>query len=272
MGTAKVGPTTASGLVCVLGAMLAAFLAPQVGCKEPENPSVNRVTHPERPFLYEAEFARTPGLAALPHQVVIHDLEPSGSTGLVENVSQHALDRGSYRFGIAPGDPWVRQLTLDDENGKRQVALDAGSDCVNVQLESGTYRLALVHDGKTISSPRVAFVRRLGASPPLVGDAGIPHDGFWALAPDDPTGQGRLGRLRAPPPPITFGDSGVYTAVQPVVADFSSRQIDLYALFNLTVLGGNLGGPGPWIFGSGPLDLTVLDSAPSSTLVASPDG
>jgi|GEM_PF-294109 uncharacterized protein YjbI with pentapeptide repeats len=266
----------ASGLVCGLGALVAVFLASQIGCKEPESPRVTRVTHPERPFLYEAEFARTPGLAALPHQVVIHDLEPSGSTGLVENVSQHALDRGSYRFCIAPGDPWVRQLTLDDETGKRRVAIGAGSDCVDLQLDTGTYRVALLHDGKTIAGPhRVAFVRRLSApSPPLVDDAGQPQLGWWALAPDDPTGQGRVGRLRAQPPPVNFGTTGGYPAVEPIVADFSSRQVDAFALFDFQFLGGNApGGPVPEILSQNlPLDMTVFDPAPSSTLVVNAEG
>jgi len=41
----------ASGLVCGLGALVAVFLGSQIGCKEPENPRVTRVTHPERRFL-----------------------------------------------------------------------------------------------------------------------------------------------------------------------------------------------------------------------------
>jgi hypothetical protein len=38
------------------------------------------MTHPERPFLREAEFGAAPTLAARQDQVVVYDLEPSASS------------------------------------------------------------------------------------------------------------------------------------------------------------------------------------------------
>ncbi|RPH65348.1 MAG: pentapeptide repeat-containing protein, partial [Myxococcaceae bacterium] len=267
------GPGDAGGRArFVRGALLAVVLGLQAGCKDQH---AENVTQPERPFLYEAEFSRTAPLAALAHQVVIHELEESSSGRLAENVSRHALEAGSYTFCIERDDPWVRQLLLDDEEGRRRVALQAGSDCVTLELGRGNYRLTLLHDGKSIAGPhRVAFVRRLNASPPLLTDAGVPRSGWWALAPDDPTGQGRVGRLRAQPPPQSL-DSFFYPSVEPVVADFSSRQVDEYALFNLEALGGNAPlGPLPQIlYQQFPLDVTTdILSVPSSTLVANASG
>lgn len=51
---------TGSRLACALGVALTVFLASQVGCHDPERPRITHVTDPERPFLYEAEFARDP--------------------------------------------------------------------------------------------------------------------------------------------------------------------------------------------------------------------
>jgi uncharacterized protein YjbI with pentapeptide repeats len=66
-------------------------------------------------------------------------------------------------------------------------------------------------------------------------DGGGAKDGYWAIEPDpatDPSGQKRHGRLYAPPPPRKFGNLNSNSAM-PVVADYSSQQIDETGLFYL---------------------------------------
>ena len=260
-------------------AALLAVLSLQIGCKEEHAPA--NLIQPERPFLYEADFARTPTLAALPDQVVVVDLEPTGAAqATAEDLSRHELEAGVYRFCIEKGDPYLEHLRLEDGEGHAAVDLDASTECADVHLDAGTYRLRLRHRGADISGAhRVAFFRRMNLNSSLLRDGGVPLPGWWALAPDDPTGKMRAGRLHALPPPRNICDGGVcYPGVEPIVADFSSQQIDDTALFDFSHLGGEgIGGPYlvPGIrFGLYPLDLTWLlpGTAAPSALVAWSDG
>ena len=76
--------------------------------------------------------------------------------------------------------------------------------------------------------------------PPIIDSkTGAPKQGYWALQPDpalDPTGGRRAGRVRAQPPTRALSD--FYNAVQPLIADFSSAQIDGLRPVNFTILGG----------------------------------
>jgi uncharacterized protein YjbI with pentapeptide repeats len=132
-----------------------------------------------------------------------------------------------------------------------------------------------MHDGNSLGNDhRAAFLHRVGVRPRLVDDNGVPAAGFWALRPDDPTGQKRLGRLRALPPPRVF-DSFLYPSAEPIVADFANTQIDASALFNFENLGGNapLGAVPFILLNRHPLDLTVdLLNIPSATFIANFDG
>jgi uncharacterized protein YjbI with pentapeptide repeats len=68
--------------------------------------------------------------------------------------------------------------------------------------------------------------------PPLLDSAGHPAGGWWALRPVpafDPSGQRRLGRIRALPPTSSFAE---FSKARPVIADFASQQIDGTALFD----------------------------------------
>ncbi len=222
------------------------------------------MTHPERPFLREAEFGAAPTLAARQDQVVVYDLEPSASQSLIENVSRLELEAGDYTFCLEKDDPYLARLEVQDAEGHAAVGLDGSSGCVDVHLGAGTYRLLLLHRGNAIGAAhRLAFLHRLESNPTLVGDGGVPRIGWWALAPNDPTGKLRPGRLHAQPPPRVLGNnSNLYGAAEPIVADFSTQQIDETALFNFTNLGGGgifnekvpLVRSGPY-----PLDLTVAD-------------
>ena len=260
------GRWSAVGLLCAV--------VLQTGCKE-EHPPLAPLTLPARPFLSEGEFTQTPTLAALQHQVVVFDLEPTGAgQGTAEDFSRYALETGRYRFCIEAGDPYLQRLTLETTDGQSLVEVDASSGCREVQVGRGTYGLRLRHTGVT-GAHRLGFVRRLAAIPPLIGDGGVPAPGWWALAPDDPMGQGRAGRLRALPPPQSLGDAGLYPAVEPIVADFSSQLIDDTGLFDFSHLGGG-GEFGPGLVpriraGPTPLDMTVLNSGPSA-LVANTAG
>jgi uncharacterized protein YjbI with pentapeptide repeats len=257
-------------------AALLALLAAQTGCKE--DPALASLTRPERPFLYEADFARTPNLAALPDQVVVIDLEPTNAAqATAEDLSRHELQAGAHRFCIEKGDPSFEHLRLEDGEGRAVVDLDASAECADVHLEAGTYLLRLRHRGAGIGSAnQVGFFRRLSSGFSPLRDGGVPLPGWWALAPDDPTGKERQGRLHALPPPRTICDGGTcYLPGLPIVADFSSRQIDDTALFDFSHLGGE-GVGGPYLIpgirsGPYPLDLT-WDLPGSSVLIAVSDG
>lgn len=217
-------------LLCALGAL--------TGCKD-EQP-LAPLTLPARPFLTEAEFTQTPALAARQNQVVVFDLEPTGTAqATAEDVSRYELEAGAYRFCIEDGDPYLQHLSVETPEGQRVVDLDASAGCRDVQLGAGIYRLRLRHLWTDASGThRLAFLHRLDANPTLIGDGGVPRAGWWALAPDDPTGKGRAGRLRAQPPARSYGDGGIYPVAEPITADFSSQQFDDNALFDFSNLGG----------------------------------
>ena len=261
------------GRLSVVGIGALCAVALQTGCKD-EQP-LAPLTLPARPFLSEGEFTQTPTLAALQNQVIVFDLEPTGAgQGTAEDVSRYALETGRYRFCIEAGDSYLQHLGLETTDGQSVVDVDASSGCREIQVGAGTYRLRLRHAGVT-GAHRLAFVRRIDATSPVIGDGGVPAPGWWALAPDDPTGQGRAGRLRALPPPQNFADAGIYLAVEPIVADFSSQQIDDTGLFDFSHLGGG-GENGPGLVpriraGPTPLDMTVLLPGPSA-LVANTAG
>jgi len=263
-------PPLGSPRVLLLAPLLA-LLAVQTGCKEDQPPA--DLTHPERPFLQEAEFGGEPTLAARQDQVVVYDLEPGASQALTENVSRHELEAGDYTFCLEQ-DAYLARLLVMDADGHSAVDLDGSSPCISAHLDAGTYHLRLFHRGTALAGAhRLAFLHRREPSMTLLGDAGVPQIGWWAMAPNDPTGKLRPGRLRALPPPRAIGDnSNFYQAAEPIVVDFTSQQIDENALFNFT----NLGGGGIFnqtvpLLRSGlyPLDLTVFDQdIPSSTWIA----
>ena len=245
-----------------------------LGCggKEHQAP----VTDPARRFFYEAEFSRTRALSARSSQVVIHDLEPtSGPGALAENLSHHRLEDGTYRFCVEPGDRFVKRLIVEDDDGNVRAQVDASTPCADLRLQAGTYQLRTFHDGSAIhGAHRVGFVHRKKSSPLLGSTPSVPQQGFWALAPDDPTGQQRPGVLRALPPDQNL-DSTFYPQVEPIVADFSSKLIDARALFNFESLGGDapLGNVPYMDYINRPLDITVdIFSSPSSSFVLNTGG
>ena len=118
----------------VLLALLLCALALVSGCKEDQPPA--SLTQPERPFLYEADFARTPTLAARQDQVVVVDLEPTGGPqATAEDLSRYELEAGMYRFCIEKGEPYLEHLRLEDGEGQAAVDLDASAECVDVHLD-----------------------------------------------------------------------------------------------------------------------------------------
>jgi uncharacterized protein YjbI with pentapeptide repeats len=61
-----------------------------------------------------------------------------------------------------------------------------------------------------------------------------PLGGFWAVRPDpDYDVEHRQGRMRVLPPTVAFDSQNCYPQAMPVIFDFSSSQIDNYALFQL---------------------------------------
>jgi uncharacterized protein YjbI with pentapeptide repeats len=262
---------------------LLSLLTLAAGCGGEVQSEPSMVTKPERPFFYEQEFAENPTLAAQPHQTVILDLQPA-SSGLAafEHVTWYQLDEGTYTFCMEEDDPYLQSLILENEAGVSVLKLERASGCVEATLPSGNYRMRIFHDGSAIAegeAHRVAFVHTEKPSVPLLDGSGIPRSGFWALRPDpslDPSGHRREGRVRAVAPPKNL-DGVFYTAVEPLMVDFSSKQIDDTALFNFQSLGGNapLGGVPFVLSDQFPLDLTVLLGDPktsSSILFADANG
>jgi hypothetical protein len=180
---------------------------------------------------------------------VVVDLEPTGGAQqTAENLSRHELEAGPHRFCIEKGDPSFEHLRLEDGEGHAVVDLDASAECADVHLEAGTYLLRLRHRGANITGGhQIGFFRRLSSGFSPLGDGGAPLPGWWALAPEDPTGKQRPGRLHALPPPRTVCDGGTcYPPALAIVADFSSQQIDDTGLFDFSHLGGE-GISGPYL-------------------------
>jgi len=257
----------ASRLRGVLSVALLSLLTLVAGCGEGAQSEPSMVAQPERDFFYERDFAENPALAAQAQQSVILDLEPaSAGHAVVEDVTRYQLDEDTYTFCLEEDDADLQSLILENEAGASVVNLERSSGCVDATLPAGDYRMRIFHDGSTIAAGEahhVAFVHIEKRSVPLLDGTGVPRSGFWALRPDpslDPSGQRREGRVRALPPPQNLQDFfGLYTKLEPLIADFSSKQIDDTALFNFQGLGGEVFGPLPFVLsGRFPLNIASL--------------
>jgi uncharacterized protein YjbI with pentapeptide repeats len=199
--------------------------------------------------LYERDFVADPALAALSKDVVLFDLEPSprGQPTRTQ-LARYDLDAGTHTICLDADDPFLTEVVLEDGHGKKLLRLHRPHgpkgegkgrpkprkpECAQVTLAAGTYTLRVTHDGGSIAGAhRVAFAQPTSASPSLLDETGILVGGFWALRPDphlDPLR--RLGRVHAPPPDQSVPGTP-FTAIRPLLADFTARQIDDAGLFN----------------------------------------
>jgi uncharacterized protein YjbI with pentapeptide repeats len=231
-----------------------------------ERPKPRDLSRPRRSprHLHEREFAEAPEMAALPHNVVILDLEPASSAQeeLRENVVRYRLNDGTYNFCLGKDDPHLSALTLADDAGQALVKVDRSTGCLQAKLSSGTYRMSIWHDASAIEGAGlVAFVQAPEPIVPLRTDTGL-RGGYYALRPDpasDPTGKQRQGRLRALPPPQNI--DVINPKVMPVIADWTSQQIDDTALFYLADDTGTTDPNNPHrpriLSGNSPLNITL---------------
>jgi uncharacterized protein YjbI with pentapeptide repeats len=201
--------------------------------------------------LYEQDFVSNPALAALSKDVVLFDLEPSprGQTTRLQ-LARYGLEAGTHTICLDADDPFLTEVVLEDARGKKLLRLHRPHgpkgkgegrqkprkpECAQVMLAADTYTIRVTHDGGSIGEAhRVAFAQPIFASPRLVDGSGAPLGGLWALRPDpllDP--RRRLGRVIAPPPDQSVPDTP-FTAIRPLVADFTARQIDDAGLFNFS--------------------------------------
>ena len=202
--------------------------------------------------LYEQDFVAYPALAALSTDIVLFDLEPSqyGDTTRTQS-ARYELEAGKHMICLDTNDPFLTEVLLEDGRGKKLVRLHLPHGpngkgnarqkprkpvCAQVTLPvAGTYTLRVAHDGGSIANAhRVAFAQPMSASPGLADGTGAPLGGYWALRPDpslDP--RRRLGRVVAPPPDRSVPGTP-FTAIRPLLADFSARQIDDAGLFRFT--------------------------------------
>jgi uncharacterized protein YjbI with pentapeptide repeats len=198
--------------------------------------------------LYEQDFVADPALVALAGDVVLFDLEPSLQPPRTRTqFARYALEAGTHTICLDEEDPFVTEVVLEDARGKKRLRLHLphgpngkGSgrekprkpECAQATLTADTYTLRVAHDGGSIGGThRVAFVQPMSASPRLIDDTGALLGGYWALRPDsslDP--RRRLGRVMAAPPDRSV-PSTPFTAIRPLVADFTARQIDDSGLF-----------------------------------------
>ena len=225
--------------------------------------------------LYEQDFVADPALAALSTDIVLFDLEPSphGKTTRTQS-ARYDLEAGKHTLCLDTDDPFLTDVVLEDARGKKLVRLHLPHGpngqgngrgkprkpaCAQVTLAAaGTYTMRVAHDGGSIASAhRVAFAQPMSASPRLADGTGAPLGGYWALRPDtslDP--RRRLGRVVAPPPDRSVPGTP-FTAIRPLLADFTARQIDDAGLFRFTDPNDPTVGTHP----PGTLDLAKLDAS-----------
>jgi uncharacterized protein YjbI with pentapeptide repeats len=247
-------------------------------------PLVNDGAGPPSGATYrESDFVQDPALLAEAQDLVVFDLEPGpvDSGRLRDNLARYRLDSGSYFFCFDEDEPHLVSLTLHDGDGKRVLSLHRHSrvrsrhaharnqtrrQCEQSTLQAGIYHLRATHDASSVGdSTRLAFVQLGSHNPQLVDDSGQPMGGLWALAPDptlDP--QRRQGRLAAPPPDRNVSGTP-YTAIRPLIADFTSQLIDENGLFDFSALSRPL-------VGATPLNLAKLDQSGSWTSFADDGG
>jgi uncharacterized protein YjbI with pentapeptide repeats len=227
----------------------------------------------------ESDFIQDPTLTATGQDLVVFDLEPAlgGGGRLRDNLARYRLQSGTYFFCFDDDEPHLVSLALHNAGGKRILSLhrqqrvrnrhaDARNQtrrqCERATLHAGVYHLRATHDAGSVGdSGRLTFVQLSAHSPQLVDGAGRPMGGLWALAPGstlDP--QRRQGRLAAPPPDRDVSGTP-YTAIRPLIADFTSQVIDESALFDFSDLSGPL-------VGLTPLNLAKLDQSGSWTAFA----
>jgi uncharacterized protein YjbI with pentapeptide repeats len=197
--------------------------------------------------LYEQDFVADSALAALSKDIVLFDLEPSPHGQTRTQFARYDLEAGKHTICLDAGDPFLTEVVLEDGRGKKLVRLHRphGPDgkgngrqkprkpeCAQVTLAADTYTIRVAHDGGSIAGAhRVAFAQPMSASPRLADDTGAPLQGYWALRPDpslDP--RRRLGRVITPLPDQSVPGTP-FTAIRPLVADFTARQIDDAGLF-----------------------------------------
>jgi len=198
--------------------------------------------------LYEQDFVADPALAASAKDIVLFDLEPSlHGPATRTQLARYDLEAGTHTICLDADDPFLTEVVLEDGRGKKLLRLHRphGPDgkgngrqkprkpqCAQVTLAAATYTMRVAHDGGSIAGAhRVAFAQPMSASPRLADGTGAALGGYWALRPDpslDP--RRRLGRVIAPPPDQSVPGTP-FTAIRPVLADFSARQIDDAGLF-----------------------------------------
>jgi len=198
--------------------------------------------------LYEQDFVADPALAALSTDIVLFDLEPlSHGQTAGTHLARYDLEAGKHTICLDADDPFLTDVVLEDGRGKKLLRLhrphhsdgkDNGRrkprkpECAQVTLAADTYTIRVSHDGGSIAEAhRVAFAQPMSASPGLADDTGAALGGYWALRPDpslDP--RHRLGRVIARPPDQSVPGTP-FTAIRPLLADFTARQIDDTGLF-----------------------------------------
>ena len=200
--------------------------------------------------LYEQDFVADPALAALARDIVLFDLEPSPHGQRTRTqLARYDLEAGKHTICLDADDPFVMEVVLEDGRGKKLLRLHRPHgpngngngngrqkprkpQCAQVTLAAATYTMRVAHDGGSIAGAhRAAFAQPMSASPRLIDDAGASLGGYWALRPDptlDP--RRRIGRVIAPPPDRSVPGTP-FTAIRPLLADFTARQIDDAGLF-----------------------------------------
>jgi hypothetical protein len=202
-------------------------------------------------LLYEQDFVATPrSLRSRRTSFCSTSSRRRAGQTTRTQLARYGLEAGTHTICLDADDPFLTEVVLEDARGKKLLRLHRPHgpkgkgegrqkprkpECAQVKLAADTYTIRVTHDGGSIGEAhRVAFAQPMSASPRLVDGSGAPLGGLWALRPDpllDP--RRRLGRVIAPPPDQSVPDTP-FTAIRPLVADFTARQIDDAGLFNFS--------------------------------------
>ena len=199
----------------------------------------------ERPVLHIRQFATDLQLTARPTQLVLLD---EASLNFDGPEIRYFLEAGTHEFCLQGSGSAFTGFILKGAGGREILRAEGNPRCAKAMVERGRYKLFIAQSPTAALDPdHVGAVEVDPFNPPL-GDNSTGNataGGFWALQLDsslDP--QHRDGTLRAHPPVITDPQRLYSPALGflPLVADFTSTQIDQYSLFQF------LPGPsGQWL-------------------------
>jgi len=147
------------------------------------------------------------------------------------------LEDGPHRFCLDGGHEFFDGVVVESEGGGFIPCRLDRNGCVTVDVLTGMYSVRPARKVGPQPVPHATTVLTADLpSPPLLTPQGRPRPGYWAIYPpsDDTQRMPIPGRLRANPPyrSLDLFPNG-FSSAMPIVADYSTVQMDEYSLIQL---------------------------------------